>query len=103
MRTTHGFEVERVGQRTSPTGADQVIWSVTPAVNWGGTWEGSKSGTADFVLTSAIDAMFSGWETYIFPCDKDGEVVDWGELPGSFRGPPNHEAAIMNLNHDREE
>jgi hypothetical protein len=25
-------------------------------------------------------------ETYIFPCDADGRVTDWGELDGSIEG-----------------
>ena len=39
-----------------------------------------------YVFVSQVNAMFSGWETYIFPADEKGEVIDWGELDGSRRG-----------------
>lgn len=48
----------------------------------------------EFVAVSATVSPFSGPETYIFPCDKNGEVTDWGELGGSYRGGLNHEEAI---------
>lgn len=49
-----------------------------------------------YVRVSAVDAPFSGPETYIFGSDEDGEVVDWGELEGSFCGGMNHEKALRN-------
>jgi hypothetical protein len=30
----------------------------------------------------------------VFPCNSVGEVIDYGELPGSFRGTINHYEAI---------
>jgi hypothetical protein len=38
--------------------------------------------------------MLSGPETYIFPSDETGKVIDWGELDGSYRGGLSHEKAI---------
>lgn len=45
------------------------------------------------VVVSAVDAPFSGAETYIFGCDGDGEVADFDELPGSTRGVLSHPTA----------
>jgi hypothetical protein len=51
----------------------------------------------DYVVVSAINpkpweelgemakALFQP-ETYIFGADPDGNVINWGELPGSFQG-----------------
>lgn len=50
----------------------------------------------DFVIVSATDAMFSGPETYLFPGNEQGEVTDWGELEGSFRGGLSHKEALRN-------
>lgn len=50
-----------------------------------------------FVVVSATSVIFSGPETYIFPSDEDGKVVDWGELDGSFRGEFDHERALRGL------
>ncbi len=49
----------------------------------------------EYVVVSAAFAMFDGPETYIFPADKDGEVIDWGELSGSLRGTLEHEDALQ--------
>lgn len=48
--------------------------------------DGTSERITEYVVASAADVMFSGPETYIFPADSDGEVIDWGELEGSFRG-----------------
>jgi len=49
-----------------------------------------------YVVVSAANALYSGPETYIFATDKDGEVLDWGELDGSYRGGLSHEIALQN-------
>jgi hypothetical protein len=33
-------------------------------------------------------------ETYIFPANENGEVINWAELPGSFQGYVDHEEAL---------
>lgn len=47
-----------------------------------------------YVIVSAIDNMFSGPETYIFPASSDGQVLSWGELEGSLRGVLDHAKAL---------
>ena len=54
----------------------------------------------ELVAVSAVIAMFSGPETYIFPCDENGVVTDWGELNGSFRGALDHEQALTNAGYE---
>jgi hypothetical protein len=49
----------------------------------------------EYVAVSAIISPFSGAETYIFPADKDGEIISWGELDGSYRGGLDHEQALL--------
>ena len=53
-------------------------------------------GKTEYVAVSAVMAMFSGPETYIFPANEKGEVTSWGELDGSFRGNLDHEQALEN-------
>jgi len=48
----------------------------------------------EFVVVSDVDVMFSGPETYIFPATASGEVTDWIELAGSFRGGRDHARAL---------
>ncbi len=54
-------------------------------------------GETYFVVVSGTHVMFSGPETYVFPADQDGNVLDWGELDGSFRGDIDHEVALEGL------
>ena len=50
----------------------------------------------NYVVVSATYVMFSGPETYIFPANKSGEIEDWCELNGSFKGGRDHKAALEN-------
>lgn len=64
-------------------------------------WEDEEAGidnreTTEYVIVSAAVVMFTGPETYIFPSNKDGDIVDWGEMDGSYRGDLNHQRAIEN-------
>ncbi|MEN9491135.1 MAG: hypothetical protein RJA63_1584 [Pseudomonadota bacterium] len=56
--------------------------------------------THDFVVVSAADVMFSGPETYIFPADADGNVTNWIELDGSFRGSLDMWRALRNAGYE---
>lgn len=56
-----------------------------------------------FVVVSAVIAMYSGAETYIFPANEEGEILDWGELDGSFRGGLDHEQALSNAGYEVKE
>lgn len=59
-------------------------------------WRADKPHTF-YVVVSKADVPYSGWETYIFPADVEGNVLDWGELPGSARGNVSHLEAITDL------
>lgn len=53
----------------------------------------------DTVVVSAIREAFDTGlpETYIFPADEEGNVVDWGELPGSARNVHDVEGVLNKL------
>jgi hypothetical protein len=59
-------------------------------------YEGKPRGKHKYVVVSAAVAMFSGSETYIFPATKSGEIKNFGELDGSYRGGLDHETALRN-------
>lgn len=50
----------------------------------------------EFVIVSAVDVPYSGPETYIFSATPDGDVIDWMELEGSYRGGLDHTEALGN-------
>lgn len=54
----------------------------------------------DFVIVSAVNAMFSGPETYIFPAYESGEQKNFGELDGSFRGALDHAEALRGAGYE---
>ena len=49
-----------------------------------------------FVVCSTAHPMFSDVETYIFPANKKGEVISWGDLDGSQKGTTSHEVVLNN-------
>lgn len=57
-------------------------------------WGDSKPQEFRHVWVSAASVPYSGPETYIFGCQESGEVIDWGELEGSYRGGLSHEQAL---------
>lgn len=65
---------------------------------WNG--DGVDEITTDHVWVSAANVTYSGPETYIFASDADGEVSDWCELPGSFRGDLDHAKALSNVGYE---
>lgn len=64
----------------------QILWEVTPKI------DGHK-----YVITSATQVEFTGPETYMFGADENGEIVDWCELPASYRGELNHKKCFENI------
>lgn len=50
-------------------------------------WDGNVKVTVSHIVVSATHVpVVGGIETYAFPAEPDGDVVDWGELPGSAKG-----------------
>lgn len=54
----------------------------------------------EYVLVSAAVVPFEGPETYIFPADSEGNVTDFSELPGSYRGGLNHKKALRGAGYE---
>jgi len=55
----------------------------------------------EYVVVSAVDAPYSGPETYIFPANADGTTKDMAEMPGSFRGALDHYTALARAGYER--
>lgn len=64
----------------------------------------------EYVVVSAVDiaTRFPGYddprsmqiETYIFAADETGEVLGWGELPGSMKGTLDHAEALREAGYE---
>lgn len=57
------------------------------------TYDGDS---VEYVISSAVDNAFAT-ETYLFPANPDGDVVDWMEMPGSRRGVVDPEYVLSEL------
>lgn len=53
-----------------------------------------------WVIVSATVAFSSGPETYIFGATPEGDVFNWGELPGSYRGGLDHAEALRGAGYE---
>jgi hypothetical protein len=74
--------------------ADAKLYKVTPSV------EHREGELTAYVIVSAAVVPFSGPETYIFPANEDGDVLNWGELDGSYRGGLDHEEALRGAGYE---
>lgn len=54
----------------------------------------------DYVVVSAANVFDDGPETYIFGADKDGKILSWAELSGSFRGAFDHVRALRDAGYE---
>lgn len=67
------------------------------------TWQGDEEREFEtkFVIVSAIHDIITGVpETYIFPVNVVGKILDWGELHGSYRGGLEHAQALRNAGYE---
>ena len=74
-----------------------ALYKLTPSLVVG---DDNALETHEYIVVSATIVMYSGPETYIFPANADGEVVDWLELPGSFKGALDIEQALRNAGYE---
>lgn len=64
-------------------------------------WDGAETGPAECVVVSATVVPFGGGpETYIFPANANGEVTDWDEMNGSYKGDLDHEVALAGAGYE---
>ncbi len=80
-----------LGQVNRASNGTQRLYQLVPPM---GATELGDVVTYDYVVVSAVNAFGTGDETYIFPADASGEITDWLELDGSFKGDQDHEEAL---------
>ena len=73
------MNTNRIARKIKNLNGRQILWEVTPKI------DGHK-----YVVTSASNIEFTGPETYMFAADEKGNIVDWCELPASYRGELDH-------------
>ena len=78
------------------------LFKVDPPMKYDEPWDDSDppAKETEYVVASAVVAMMTGAETYIFATDAEGNVIDWGELEGSGRGFLDPDQAIRNAGYN---
>ena len=66
------------------------LYGVLPGVAYDA--DGVKHTTNHVIVSAVHDHLIN--ETFIFPADESGSVIDWGELDGSLRGTASHRKAL---------
>lgn len=81
--------LENIIEEPQRTGV-QRIYKLSKAVKYPG-------GKTKWVLVSAVKLKGEEArdETFIFPCNQFGQVLDWGALPGSKAGISDPDEAIQ--------
>lgn len=82
------MNTNRIAIKIKNVKSNQILWEVMPRI------EGHK-----YVITSASNVEFTGPETYMFAADEKGNIVDWCELPASYRGELDHKKCFENINY----
>ena len=72
---------------------EAIQYKVTPPMDYDDL-DGDDTKQTSFVIVSAVVAMGSGLETFIFPATPDGEAINHLEMDGSMRGTLSHTAAL---------
>jgi len=73
---------------------DMRLYRLSPPLS-SEPWGDEPAKAYEYVIVSAAVVPYSGPETYIFGADADGkDVIDWSEMPGSYKGGLDHEAAL---------
>jgi hypothetical protein len=49
----------------------------------------------EYIICSRANVPYSGWETYAFWANEEGEIVSWQEMPGSMRGEDVTDADVL--------
>lgn len=83
------------------TALNQALYKLSSPVGYDYDWDKEKyNKKTNYVVVSTVIAMYSGLETYIFPANSKGEVLDWGELDGSAKGTDSHEDVLHEMGYE---
>lgn len=80
---------------------DARLFKLDPPLPYKEWMSEPKQRLAEYVIVSAVEVGGEP-ETYIFPADTEGQVLDWAELAGSFQGDLDHTRALKGAGYDIE-
>lgn len=88
-----------VKQQVTPSGTIQKLYKINEPIQYEYMGEHDfETRTTNYVLICGVHVADNvAPQTYIFPSDKDGKIVDLTELPGSFQGAIDFERALKGM------
>lgn len=85
------------------SGGDVRLYRLSPPAAeavWDNDTQDYTVKPVEFVVVSAAVIRNSGPETYIFASDESGNITDWVEMTGSFRGGLDHAKALRGAGYE---
>lgn len=79
-------KVNKAAYKIKQLSSSKILWEVMPRI------DGNK-----YVVTSVSNLTRLGEETYMFAADEQGNIIDWSELEGSYRGEQDHHNCFKNI------
>ena len=79
-------KVNKAAYKIKQLSSSKILWEVMPRI------DGNK-----YVVTSVSNLARLGEETYMFAADEQGNIIDWSELEGSYRGEQDHHNCFKNI------
>ncbi len=80
---------------------DARLYKVAPPMSIDSLFDEDDK-TTDHIIVSAVYVLGVP-ETYIFASNSDGEISNWGELSGSFKGDIDHNEALNRAGYEVQE
>lgn len=77
------------------------LFKVNPPIAFSDSWD-EETLTTEYIVASSLTAAFDTGrpETFLFPTNEEGVILDWGELPGSQRGTTNIDAVLTEAGYE---
>jgi len=92
-----GFQTATLVRRLDSFSGDAALYRLSSPIvyeRWNTGSEAFVELEADTVIVSAVNVRLSGPETYVFKAGTCGCILEWCELPGSYRGGLSHARAL---------
>jgi len=85
-------------QISDDTDQKSALYYIIPKIKYTDNYGNRKIKSTDYIIVSAISDTQekTGPQTFIFPADSFGNVLDWHELSGSIEGEMNINKALKN-------
>jgi len=94
-------QARRIKQLEEQFRGDAALYELSEPMTWEDWGEDKQEQHQTYyVAVSAVALDIGGPETYIFPTDDQGYVLNWIEMEGSYKGGLDHNMALENTGYE---